>query len=140
MRGLQTLFVSVLGTVVLGTAVGVDARQADDALYGCVDGTSAEAELVGAELCDAAPTAALTARAEADNLQIRAGALVVAVHESSISQVAGLSAGDVIFRVGGVDIETAEAATARLAAVAATADTVVNFLRGGRPYRVKLRR
>ena len=45
-------------------------------LYLCVEGTDAEAALVGARLCDAEPTATLTGRAEKDNLQVREGALV----------------------------------------------------------------
>ena len=55
--------------------------------------------------CDAAPTDALTKRLEPDNLQLRAGALVTAVINGGVAQVAGLQAGDVIYRVGGVDVE-----------------------------------
>ena len=57
-----------------------------------------------------------------------------------IAQVAGLQTGDVIYRVGGVDVEDNVEAAARLSLIGDTADTVVNFLRGGRPYLVRLRR
>ena len=57
-----------------------------------------------------------------------------------IAQVAGLRAGDVIYRVGGVDVEDNVEAAARLSLLVESADTVVNFLRGGRPYLVRLRR
>jgi S1-C subfamily serine protease len=90
-------------------------------------------------VCDAAPTAALTRRIEVDNLQLRAGALVTEVAADSISQRAGLQEGDVIYRVGGVDVDNNVAVTARLSLIQESADTVVNFLRRGRPYRVKLR-
>jgi hypothetical protein len=46
----------------------------------------------------------------------------------------------VIYRVGGVDVASAESATDVLAQIEARSDTIVNFLRGGRPYRVKIRR
>ena len=50
-----------------------------------------------------------------------------------IAQVAGLQAGDVIYRVGGVDVEDNIEATARLSLLIESADTVhVNFLRRGR--------
>ena len=52
----------------------------------------------------------------------------------------GLQPGDVIYRVGGVDVDTAESAADVLSQIGARGDTIVNFLRGGRPYRVKLRR
>ena len=45
-----------------------------------------------------------------------------------------------IFRVAGSDVDGGGAAAARLSDVGAASDTLVNFLREGRPYRVKLRR
>ena len=44
-----------------------------------------------------------------------------------------------IYRVGGVDVASVTEAAEHLARIVADSDTVVNFLRGGRPYRVKLR-
>lgn len=127
--------------VVLALAVTPAAQTDRPAFYACVDGTTAvEAPLVGIELCDAAPTDALTARAEEDNLQVLDGALVVSADPDGVGAVEGLQAGDVIYRVGGIDVTGAEAAADRLAGIVAERDTVANFLRGGRPYRVKLRR
>ena len=118
----------------------VEATQEGDVLYTCVDATATRTLEIGATVCDAAPTDALTQRLEVDNLQLRAGALVTEVATDSVLQIAGLEEGDVIYRVGGVDVENNVELTARLSLVEDTADTVVNFLRGGRPYRVKIRR
>ncbi len=112
---------------------------AQTALYAC-SGDTATAERVGVTLCNAGPTDALTSRVEDDNLQLRDGALIVELDESGVSASAGLHPGDVIYRVGGVDVANAGLAIDRLNAIGSTSDTVVNFLRGGRPYRVKLRR
>ena len=112
---------------------------AQTALYTCSGDTSA-AEPVGATLCNAETTDALTSRAESDNLQVRSGALVVELAESGVAAGAGLLSGDIIYRVGGVDVANAASAIDTLTAIGSTSDTVVNFLRGGRPYRVKLRR
>ena len=117
----------------------VVAAQDGDAFYTCVDAGVTRTLEIGATVCDAAPTAALTRRIEVDNLQLRAGALVTEVAADSISQRAGLQEGDVIYRVGGVDVDNNVAVTARLSLIQESADTVVNFLRRGRPYRVKLR-
>ena len=133
---LPCLWVAGLTTPV---ASGRLAQPDDTALYACAEGTDARAALVGARLCDAEPTAALTSRAGEDNLQVREGALVTTLDMPGISQTAGLAQDDVIYRVGGVDVDTAEAAAERLALVKTTQDTVVNFLRRGRPYRVTLR-
>ena len=113
--------------------------QDGEALYTCVDAAVTRALDIGATVCDAAPTDALTQRLEVDNLQLRAGALVTDVAADSISQRAGLQEGDVIYRVGGVDVDDNVEVTARLSLLQKSADTVVNFLRRGRPYRVKLR-
>ncbi len=118
------------------------AAMAQDAetLYVCVDDTVTRTIEIGATICDAAPTDELTARMEADNLQLRSGALVTEVVTGGLAAVAGLQAGDVIYRVGGADVDDNVEATARLSVIEDSADTVVNFLRRGRPYRVKLRR
>ena len=126
--------------VVLALAVTPAAQTDGPSFYTCVEGTSAEAPVVGIELCDAAPTDALTTRAEEDNLQVLDGALVVSADPDGVGAAEGLQAGDVIYRVGGVDVTGAEAAAERLAGIVTQRDTVANFLRGGRPYRVKLRR
>ena len=128
-----------LGLALIGFAA-IAPAQTGDALYVCTGAGAARTIDIGATICDAAPTGALTERLEPDNLQLRAGALVTGVSGGGIAQVAGLQAGDVIYRVGGVDVEDNIEATARLSLIGDTADTVVNFLRRGRPYRVKLRR
>ena len=127
--------------VALALAATLAAQSDRPPFYVCVEETMAvEAPLVGIELCDAAPTGALTARAEEDNLQVRSGALVVSADPNGVGATEGLQAGDVIYQVGTVGVATAEAAAERLAGIVAERDTVANFLRGGRPYRVKLRR
>ena len=123
-------------TVQTGTA----AAQTGDALYVCADARDARPLDIGAAICDATPTDALTRRLEPDYLQLRQGALVTDVSDGGIAQAAGLRAGDVIYRVGGVDVEDNIETAARLSLIGDRADTVVNFLRGGRPYLVKLRR
>ena len=116
------------------------AAQTGDALYVCADARDARPLDIGAAICDATPTDALTRRLEPDYLQLRQGALVTDVSDGGIAQAAGLRAGDVIYRVGGVDVEDNIETAARLSLIGDRADTVVNFLRGGRPYLVKLRR
>ncbi|MCY4025360.1 MAG: hypothetical protein OXH75_03485 [Acidobacteria bacterium] len=132
------------GAVVLGAsltaAAGGGTQSADAPLYRCADAGRSEAEPVGLTLCDAAPTPALEDRAERDNLQLRPGALVVAVVPDGLAAREGLLPNDMIFRVAGSDVGGGGAATARLAAVGVESDTLVNFLRTGRPYLVKLRR
>lgn len=115
------------------------AAQSDDALYLCVNDSDTRTLDIGATVCDAAPTDALTQRMEVDNLQLRAGALVTDVTVGDVAQIAGLAPGDVIYRIGGVDVEDNVLAAARLSLLMSDTDTVVNFLRRGRPYRVKLR-
>ena len=127
-----------LGLALIGAAAAP--ARTDDVLYVCADPAATRVVDVGATLCDAAPTDALAARREPDNLQLRAGALVTAVSAGGVAQAAGLRAGDVIYRVGGVDVEDNVETTARLSLIGDAADTVVNFLRGGRPYLVRLRR
>lgn len=130
--------------VVIGLAVVAAppdaAGQNSDALYTCVSEQNTRALDIGATACDAAPTETLTARMEEDNLQLRAGVFVTEVTDGGLAQTAGLAPGDVIYRVGGVDVGDTTLTAARLSLIAADTDTVVNFLRRGRPYRVKLRR
>ena len=109
-------------------------------LYTCEERTSVNVPDVGVTVCDATATAELERRAATDNLQSREGALVVELDAAGVSSQAGLQSGDVIYRVGGVDVASAESAAAALALIGSGSDTIVNFLRGGRPYRVKLRR
>ena len=110
------------------------------ALYTCSAEPNAQAGVVGLTLCDAEPTAELTEHAAPNNWQVRDGALVIELDLEGISDVAGLHSADMIYRVGGVDVGDAETAAEALAQIGSRSDTVVNFLRGGRPYRVKLRR
>ena len=112
----------------------------DPPLYRCADDGRVEAEPIGLTLCDAAATDALADRAGPDNLQTRPGALVIAVAAAGPAGQEGMLANDLIFRVAGSDVAGSREAAARLAAVGRESDTVVNFLRAGRPYRVKLRR
>ena len=123
---------------VLGS--GLAAAQSETLpLYACAESTMVEVVLLGVTICDSQPTAELAQRATLDNLQIREGAVIVQLDPKGVSATSGLQTGDMIYRVGGIDIATAETAVEHLARVGRTADTVVNFLRGGRPYRVKLR-
>ena len=109
-------------------------------LYSCAEAGTAEVTSIGVTMCDASATARLTQTASSDNLQVRDGALVREIASRGISGIAGLQVGDMIYRVGGVDITDTASAKDELMKIGATSDTVVNFLRGGRPYRVKLRR
>ncbi len=138
----RTVFRAAAGVPVLLAALlaGAGAQERAAELYACGGEPRAEAAAVGVTLCDGEPTPELLAQAEADNLQVRDGALITAVAENGVAGVAGMQAGDLIYRVGGGDVPDAAAAADRLGQVAARADTVVNFLRGGRPYLVKLRR
>ena len=138
LRALRMVRYTVLAFLV---STATSAAQTDTpVLYGCDDGTSTRAVIVGATLCTATPTGELTRRAKAENLQVREGALVVELESDGVAGLAGLQQGDMIYRIGGTDVGDAAAATGRLAGVRTASDTVVNFLRGGRPYRVKLRR
>ena len=132
----------VAGSLVAAMACAATAvaRQESEALYTCAGTAVTEASDIGATLCDAASTETLTQRIDIDNLQLRSGALVTEVIANRAGQVAGLRAGDVIYRVGGVDVTDAEEATEHIALIERASDTVVNFLRRGRPYRVKIRR
>ena len=116
------------------------AQPAEAALYRCETEATVAVALLGMDLCDAEPTPLLAERAEPDNLQTRDGALVVDVEEGGIAAVAGVQPGDVIYRVAGVDVPGAADAGAGLANVGTDSDTQINFLRRGRPYRIKLRR
>ena len=140
-RRVSRLATAAVATLTMWATLGAIGVAQDAArFYTCVDATAAAKSPLGVTLCDAQPTPTLADRADADNLQVRDGALVVEVETDGISATAGLEPGDVIYRIGGVDVSSASTAALELERVGTTADTVVNFLRGGRPYRVKLRR
>lgn len=138
----QTLVVAGFLTVSVVSHVGAARGQTAEngQLYACADATTAGVPELGITLCDATATPELERRAEEDNLQSRDGARVVSLDDAGVSAKAGLQPGDVIYRVGGVNVDTAEAAAEILSQIGTRSDTIVNFLRGGRPYRVKLRR
>ena len=140
MRTLHHAFTTAGLGLALVCAAHTAPAQTGDALYVCAEPGATRTVDIGATICDAAPTGDLAARLEPDNLQLREGALVTEVSPGGIAQVAGLRAGDVIYRVGGVDVDDNVEAAARLSLLVESADTVVNFLRGGRPYLVRLRR
>ena len=121
-------------------SAALGAQPAGAALYRCAAGTTVAVATLGLDLCDAEPTPLLAERAEPDNLQTRAGALVAEVDDGSIAAVAGVQPGDMIYRVAGVDVAAADEAAPGLADVGTDSDTQINFLRRGRPYRIKLRR
>jgi len=125
---------------VLGSSAVALGAQPAAALYRCVDGRTVAVAVLGLELCDAAPTPRLAERAEPDNLQTRDGALVVEVDDGGIAAIAGVQPGDMIYRAAGADVSGAVDARVGLAAVGTDSDTQINFLRRGRPYRIKLRR
>jgi C-terminal processing protease CtpA/Prc len=132
----------VAGSLVVALTCASTAVATQDAepLYVCATPAGTRTLEIGATVCDAASTDALTDRIDVDNLQLRAGALVTEVAADSVLQIAGLQEGDVIYRVGGVDVDDNVTVAARLSLIEEAADTVVNFLRRGRPYRVKIRR
>ena len=136
----NALTVAVSLVAAMTCAATAVAMQDGEPLYICVSPAATRDLEIGATICDAAPTDALTQRIEVDNLQLRAGALVTEVAADSVLQMAGLQEGDVIYRVGSVDVDNNVEATARLSLIERASDTVVNFLRRGRPYRVKIRR
>lgn len=138
MRMRRAFALLAAGVLLLGGAGG--AAQPVEALYRCADAETVEVAALGLGLCDARPTARLAERAEPDNLQTRAGALVVEVADGGVAARAGTEPGDVIYRVAGVDVAGAAEAAAGLAGVGSGSDTQINFLRRGRPYRIKLRR
>ena len=90
-------------------------------------------------MCDALPTTRCRAGGT-ENLQVPGGRARDDVRPGGIRASPGFDVGDLIYRVGGVDVPDARTAVENLDRVGPRADTVVNFLRGGRPYRIKLRR
>ena len=138
MRGAVALLVA--GGILGPSAVAFGSQPVAAALYRCADGTTVAVAALGLDLCDAAPTPRLAERAEPDNLQTRDGALVVEVDDGGVAAIAGVQPGDMIYRVAGADVPGAEDAGVGLAAVGTDSDTLINFLRRGRPYLVKLRR
>ena len=113
--------------------------QSGEPLYACVDPAQTRVLDIGITVCDAEATDALRTRLDRDNLQLREGVLVTEVTADGIAGVAGLLPGDVIYRVGGVDVSDDVETAARLSLIADDADSLMNFLRLGRPYRVKIR-
>ena len=71
--------------------------------------------------------------------QERSTLVVTEVAENSLAGTAGFRAGDVIYRVGGVDVGDNVDTAARVSLIGSESDTIINFLRRGRPYRIKLR-
>jgi len=123
-----------------GLSIAIAGQVSDPPLYTCLADSETVSEIAGVQLCTAEQTATLVNRAETDNLQMRLGALVSRVETAGIGATAGLIGGDVIYRIGGNDVAEAGAAAEQLDMIGTSADTVVNFLRKGRPYRIKLRR
>ena len=148
--GLSRLYGLLVGSLMAGWLLVLLATHAVDVhghqqpenaqLYACADTMPTDVPTVGVTLCDANPTSELDLRRDSDNLQSREGALVFEVVEMGISSEAGLQPGDVIYRVGGVDVDSSASAADRLSQINPLSDTIVNFLRQGRPYRVKLRK
>ena len=148
--GLSRLYGVVVGSLIVGClsvllvthVVDVHGyRQAETTqLYACTSTMPTDVPTVGVTLCDASPTSELDLRRDSDNLQSRAGALVIEVAEMSIASEGGLQPRDLIYRVGGVDVKSSAAAADRLSQINPVSDTIINFLRQGRPYRVKLRK
>ena len=148
--GLSRLYGLLVGSLMAGWllvllathAVDVHGhQQAENAqLYACADTMPTDVPTVGVTLCDVNPTSELDLRRDSDNLQSREGALVFEVVEMGISSEAGLQPGDVIYRVGGVDVDSSASAADRRSQINPLSDTIVNFLRQGRPYRVKMRK
>ena len=138
---LSSFRVAATLTLLVTSSGPLTAAQSDaPSLYVCAEATTTKVTHVGLTVCDSRPTEALEARAETENLQIRAGALIVELDFPGIAAAEGLQPGDMIYRVGGADVDTAAETAVNLERVVSDSDTVVNFLRGGRPYRVKLRR
>ena len=138
--GVALALLTAVDALATGALRPAGAQPGEAPLYQCIDGTTVDVEGVGIALCDAEPTAALHERAEPDNLQIREGALVAEITEGGSAATEGVQPGDMIYRVAGTDVEGAAAAGQHLADVGTESDTQINFLRGGRPYRIKLRR
>ena len=123
--------------LILGLTGAASAQPSE--LYVCHPGGEPRALELGLTVCDAAPTDTLLTRMEPDNLQLRKGVLVTEVAENSLAGTAGFRAGDVIYRVGGVDVGDNVDTAARVSLIGSESDTIINFLRRGRPYRIKLR-
>lgn len=130
----------IVGLALLATvSTHQAAAQSGEALYTCVDPTQTRELDIGITVCEAEATDTLRARLEPDNLQLREGVLVTDVTADGIGGTAGLLPGDVIYRVGGTDVSDDVETAARFSLIADDADSLVNFLRLGRPYRIKIR-
>ena len=117
----------------------VETKTQEEDFYTCVSEYRVDQALIGVTLCDAVATASLINRSEVDNLQVRDGALITKVVSAGVSATEGLRPGDMIYRIGGVDVDNAVTSNDAIQLIGTSEDTVVNFLRFGRPYRVKLR-
>ena len=92
---------AALPVLLLALQAGAGAQEGAPALYACNEEPHSEAAVVGLTLCDCEPTPDLLAQFEIANLQVREGALVTEVAAGGVAGVAGLQAGDLIYRVGG---------------------------------------
>ena len=114
--------------------------QESSAFYTCSVEPKTKTVAIGVTLCDALATPKLSALMSKDNLQLRNGALIFDITANGVAKTAGLKKDDMIYRIKGIDITDAETAAEQLRHVPLTSDIVINFLRDGRPYRVKLRK
>jgi len=133
----QLLF-TVLGVFLIGPSNGW-AQDKVSELYTCQDESREEITLFGLTVCEATLSGNLSTRIQEENLQTRNGILVVVVENGGIANIAGLQENDLIYRIGGSDIMETKSAITAFNRIRAQADTVINFLRGGRPYRIKVR-
>jgi S1-C subfamily serine protease len=118
----------VLSLTLVASVVAAGQRSA----YECAANAEPHAvAAVGITLCTAQPTPV--------NGNIVEGALVTALEKGSVAAREGLNTGDLIYRISGTVVKTAESALALLEGVHAEGDTVVNFARGGSGYLVHLR-
>ncbi len=124
-------------TLILGLGGAASAQSLE--LYVCQNAGDLHSLDFGLTVCDASPTETLRTRMEPDNLQLREGVLVTEVAEEGLGYAAGFRPGDVIYRVGGADVGDNVETAARMSLLGTDSDTLVNFLRRGRPYRIKLR-
>ena len=134
----RKIFFTVFGIFIIGTS-NVWSQDKVSELYTCQDEFRKEISLFGLTVCDAKLSENLSAHIQEENLQTRSGILVVVVKNGGISNIAGLQENDLIYRIGGSDIIETKSAITSFNRISVQADTVINFLRGGRPYRIKIR-
>lgn len=92
----------------------------------------------GVTLCSGRPPGTGTAPDGGDTQT--GGALIVSLESGGIAERDGLRAGDLIYKVDGALVTDARSAAAGLGDIQDARDTLVNFLRGGKPYLVRLRK